>query len=567
VGIGGSAGQNDPLARDLRILIVDDSGNDAELLLDHLTRNGYTPKHRRVDNARDLGSALRQETWDLIVADHTMPNFSGSAALDLVKKSGLAIPFIFVSGTIKPEEATRAMKVGAAATILKGNLGALVPEIDRALRPLSPVVASPSFTPEQLERAVETKMLTLLGVKKALEEELVCLKVRAEERDQLISRLMCGSRDPADRDSAPRRPVVLLVDDREENLLALEALLSDLGADLRKASSGQEALACLLECEPALILLDIRMPGMDGLEVARLIKARSKSRFIPILFLSAHEDSGEQILDVCRTGAFDYLPKPFPPELLHSKVEVFLELWRRTEELKTQMLRCELMNKELETFTHTMAHDLRAPLRAMAKFSEALAVDYAPRLDAAGKEYAKRIQSAATSMTQLIGDLLGYAHLNRLEVPLEEVDLTTQADQVLAELSEGIRESGASVTVERPLGVAIANPTTLRQALQNLVTNALKFVAPGVKPAVTLRSERREGRIRLWVEDNGIGVTPDDHEKIFDVFVRLHGPEEYPGTGMGLAIVRKAMERMNGKAGIESGPRAGSRFWLELRAP
>ena len=170
-------------------------------------------------------------------------------------------------------------------------------------------------------------------------------------------------------------------------------------------------------------------------------------------------------------------------------------------------------------------------------------------------------------MSQLIGDLLGYAHLSRLEVPLEAVDLTTQADQVLAELSEVIRESGASMTLERPLGVAIANAAILRQALQNLVTNALKFVAPGVKPAVTLRSERREGRIRLWVEDNGIGVTPDDHEKIFDVFVRLHGPEEYPGTGMGLAIVRKAMERMNGKAGLESGLGMGSRFWLELRAP
>jgi two-component system sensor histidine kinase/response regulator len=357
------------------------------------------------------------------------------------------------------------------------------------------------------------------------------------------------------------------VDDREENLVTLEALLSDLGADLRKASSGQEALACLMECEPAVILLDIQMPGMDGLETARLIKARSKSRFIPILFLTAHQDGSDQILDVCKVGAFDYLPKPFPPELLHSKVEVFLELWRRTEELKTQMVRCELMNKELETFTHTMAHDLRAPLRAMAKFSEAIAVDYAPRLDDTGREYARRIHGAATGMSQLIGDLLGYAHLSRLEVDLEEVDLTTQADQVLAELSEVIRESGAAVTVERPLGIAIANPATLRQALQNLVTNALKFVAPGVKPAVTLRSERREGRIRLWVEDNGIGIHPDDHEKIFDVFVRLHGQEEYPGTGMGLAIVRKGMERMSGAAGLESRPGAGSRFWLELRAP
>jgi PAS domain S-box-containing protein len=228
--------------------------------------------------------------------------------------------------------------------------------------------------------------------------------------------------------------------------------------------------------------------------------------------------------------------------------------------------------EELEAFTYTVAHDLRSPLRAMHSFGQMLLEDYGPKLDATAREYLSHIVGAGSRMDTLITDLLAYSRLNRQQMPLQRTDLETVVEQVLRGMSEELRSSGAEVRVERPLPSVQAHAGTLGQAIGNLVSNAAKFVSAGTKPRIVVRAEPLEApppgsrRVRLWIEDNGIGIAPEHRGRLFKVFERLHGRDAYPGTGIGLAIVRRAAERMGGGTGVESVPGEGSRFFIDLNA-
>ncbi|MBV8537056.1 MAG: CHASE3 domain-containing protein [Alphaproteobacteria bacterium] len=222
-------------------------------------------------------------------------------------------------------------------------------------------------------------------------------------------------------------------------------------------------------------------------------------------------------------------------------------------------------NAALDAFAYTVSHDLRAPLRAMQGFSKALLEDFADQLGATGRDYASRVVAAAARMDELIQDLLAYSRLSRTDMALGPVPLEETVDTILHRMQGVIGERKAAVTVERPLPVVRAHRATLQQCLINLVNNALKFTAPGTAPEIRIRAEKHDGRVRCWIEDRGIGVAPEHHERIFRVFERLHGSETYPGTGIGLAIVKKGAERMDGQVGVESAAGHGSRFWFELR--
>ena len=222
-------------------------------------------------------------------------------------------------------------------------------------------------------------------------------------------------------------------------------------------------------------------------------------------------------------------------------------------------------NDELEAFGYSISHDLRAPLRAMQGFSQALLEDCGDRLDAMGREYAERIVAGARRMDELIRDLLAYSRVSRAELHLLSVPLTPVAHSALAELSGALRSRNANVRVDEPLPAVLGHPATLSQVLMNLLGNGLKFVPPERTPELRVSAERRNGVVRVWVEDNGIGIAPEHQARIFRVFERLHSADDYPGTGIGLAIVRKAVERMGGQVGVESTPGHGSRFWVELQ--
>lgn len=240
---------------------------------------------------------------------------------------------------------------------------------------------------------------------------------------------------------------------------------------------------------------------------------------------------------------------------LNTHLEILVE--ERTSRLRDTV-------QELEGFAYNVAHDLRAPLRTMTGFSECLLEDYAGKLDRRGGDFLARIAEGAVRMDALINDLLAYSKLAREEIPLEPVELSQVVAECVAELAGEIERRKADVAVEGPLPGVVGHRLALKQTVANLLSNAIKFLPPGVLPRVTVRAEPRGRRVRLWVEDNGIGIDPKFHGRIFGVFQRLHGPGKYPGTGIGLAIVRKAMERMGGSSGLESEEGSGSRFWIEL---
>ncbi|HXG59770.1 MAG TPA: ATP-binding protein [Planctomycetota bacterium] len=363
---------------------------------------------------------------------------------------------------------------------------------------------------------------------------------------------------------------ILIVDDHEENLEAFEAILQDLGQNIVKARSGEEALRRLYHQDFAVILLDVRMPGMDGLETAALIRARPRSRHIPIIFVTAFDDPLERITRGYSIGAVDYIVKPVHPEILRSKVRVFVELFLKTRSLEREVQerrRAEeelrAANRELEAFSYSVSHDLRGPLRAITGFSEILLEEYADKLEGGmGRDCLNRIADGARQMDALIQDLLTFSRLGRDRIELTEVDPA----EVLSESIARVEVGQADIAIQGPFAPLRANRVLLTQVFYNLISNAVKFVPPGVRPVVRIRSERHGERVRIWVEDNGIGIAPEYHDRIFRVFERLNPSSGYPGTGIGLAIVRRAMERMGGKVGLESSPGQGSRFWIELPA-
>jgi len=221
-------------------------------------------------------------------------------------------------------------------------------------------------------------------------------------------------------------------------------------------------------------------------------------------------------------------------------------------------------NRELERFASSISHDLRAPLRTMRGMALALKQDYASQLDATAQNYADKIMGASERMDELIQDLLTYSRMNLEQFELKRVDLRAAIEEVTELIAANIKERDAMVSLEGEFGPAKASPTLLNQVISNLLTNAIKFTGPGVKPRVTVRGEVNPASVRIYVKDNGIGIAPEHQERIFKMFERLHTVSEYPGTGVGLAIVQRAVARMGGRLGLESEPGKGSCFWIEL---
>jgi signal transduction histidine kinase len=250
-------------------------------------------------------------------------------------------------------------------------------------------------------------------------------------------------------------------------------------------------------------------------------------------------------------------------KLLEAERRFRQDLERQVESRTTELTQ---VNRELDAFAYTISHDLRAPLRSMHGYADALVEDYGASLPEEGRGFTQRIVAAADRMENLIQDILTYSRLARGEVNLRPVALEQIVHQVLAHSEQMVSEARAEIEVERPLPSVKAHPPTLVQAVENLISNAIKFVPPGNRPYIRIRAERQANRVRLWFEDNGIGIDPAHQERVFQPFQRLHGVEAYPGTGIGLAIVRRSLERMGGECGVISKPGEGSRFWIELPA-
>jgi signal transduction histidine kinase len=285
-------------------------------------------------------------------------------------------------------------------------------------------------------------------------------------------------------------------------------------------------------------------------------------------------------------GAADYIFLPVIPEVLKAKVRVFVQLARQrqiierqtqalTAQNERQQLQIQLIqelndklksaNEELEAFSYSVSHDLRSPLRAMQGYAHALLEDFAQQLDSEATEYLQRIKKAAVRMDTLVQDVLSYSRLSKVDVQISRVELDPLIHEIVRD-SRGLAQAKASVRVKTPLHPVRGHEACLTQCLSNLLENSAKFVAPGKDPVIVVRTEMNDSRVRIWVEDNGIGIDPAHHHRIFQMFGRVHHSSAYEGTGMGLTIVKKAVERMGGALGVESVLGEGSRFWIDLPA-
>ena len=385
--------------------------------------------------------------------------------------------------------------------------------------------------------------------------------------------------------AAARKASLLLVDDRPENLLALEAALEPLDLNLVKANSGEEALRMLLKQEFAAILLDVQMPGLDGFDTATQIKQRDKTKDIPIIFLTAISREPHHALRGYSTGAVDYLSKPFDPWVLRAKVAVFVDLFEKNSLLKKQKellavrleereraeqalaekaQELERSNADLQQFAYVASHDLQEPLRVMNGYLALLKDSYQ---DSGTRDESlqiiSRIENATSRMDTLIQDLLDFARVDTQKEPFQPANTNEVVDYALGNLEVAIKESDAIVKFS-DLPTVNADQGQLVQLFQNLIGNAIKFRGD-TRPEIEVGAESQSDQVLFWVKDNGIGIDPANVDRIFTIFERLNPMDRYPGSGIGLSVCKKIVERHDGQIWAESSPDGGTTIFFTIK--
>ena len=385
--------------------------------------------------------------------------------------------------------------------------------------------------------------------------------------------------------------MILIVDDTKENLFSLRQLMELNGYRVETASSGEEALKKILRNEYYLIILDVQMPGMDGYEVAEALNGYSKSRDVPILFLSAVNIDKKFITKGYTSGGVDYVIKPFDPDILLLKVSTFTRLYKQHKELseiksllekkveeRTKDLlqinqQLELSNAELQQYAYLASHDLQEPVRKILTFSN-LIYDRFPLEEKLMKDYLKRIINSSEKMKRLINDLLYYSKISA-EPVFNPTDLNQVIRNTISDLELTINETHAVIDVDS-LPEIDAMPDLISQVFENLLSNALKFSKKNTVPVIHIKAERVAEKesdspaaewgdfCRIIIEDEGIGFNEKYQEKVFGIFQRLHPTAAYKGTGIGLAIVKKIIEKHNGIITARSKEGIGSSFIIIL---
>ncbi len=466
----------------------------------------------------------------------------------------------------------------------------------------------------KLDAALRHTLCVLLTASNERADELRALDagadacVRKDEGAEIVlARLAAVMRSPRGAPAADSSPSVfgpkkiLAVDDSPTYLHELAAQLQAEAYDVVPVRSGAEALE-LLAIQPVdCILLDLIMPGLSGDETCRRIKAAPQWRGIPLILLTSMEGRDAMIQGI-NAGADDYIVKSGDFDLLKARVRAQLrrkqledenqrtreellrkqveaanaarelaetraallaDLHEKNAELAATNAALERSNSDLQHFANVASHDLQEPLRTVASFVQLLQMRYAGKLDSTADEYIQFAVGGVVRMKQLINDLLAYSRVGKGK-PIVPTEAEQTLRNVLAALSLRIEECGARVTHD-PLPVVLADETQLGQVFQNLIDNALKFRA-GRAPEIHVGAQRRGDQWLFSVRDNGIGIDPRHAERIFVVFQRLHTQAEYPGTGIGLSICKRILERCGQSIWVGSEPGRGATFYFTLAA-
>jgi len=360
---------------------------------------------------------------------------------------------------------------------------------------------------------------------------------------------------------------ILIVDAKTRKIVDVNPFLEEFLGYPHRELLGKELFEIgLLEDKAANVAAFAELQAAGHIRYENLPLKTKDGRCVDVEFVSnVYQEGGQQVVqcnvrDISARKKIENGLRVAELKLARHAVELEETVRVRTTDLR-------LSNTQLETFVHSVAHDLRAPLRTMQGFSELLVEEHSASLNEESRHYTRVINKAAHTMNQLLADLLAFSQTSQQEIELVPIDLEALVQSALSACETEIRESNALIECVPLWPVVLAHETTLRQALVNLIGNAVKYVKDKT-PQVRLRAEERPGEmVRIWVEDNGVGVAPEFQERIFLLFQRLH-TTEFAGTGIGLAIVQKGVERMGGHVGLVSALNEGSRFWIDLhRAP
>jgi len=491
----------------LRVLLLEDCQDDAQLIIHELRRAGFEPIGERVQTESDFRAHL-DPAPDLILADYRLPQFDALRALQLLHELGTDVPVIVVTGALGDEAAVDCLKQGAADYLLKDRLARLGQSVTHVL--------------DQNRRRNDQRCA----------EEALC-------------------------ESNARKTAILET--------AVDGIITiDERGIIESINPAAERLFGYAADE------------IIGQNVQRLMSAQCKEeqeRYLRRFLSSGHRPMigiGREVVGLKKDGT------TFPMELAVSEVrfgdrrmftgigrdiserkQAELELVRRARELARS-------NAELEQFAYVASHDLQEPLRMMGSFSQLLARRYGGQLDATAHEFISFIVDGANRMQTLINDLLAYSRVGTRGATFQPNDCEALLERALANLKQSIDDTGA-VVIHDPLPTLWVDATQIVQLFQNLIGNAIKYRGDA-PPRIHLAVARQGEGWVFSVRDNGIGFDPKHAERIFTMFQRLHTRDEYPGTGIGLTICKKIVERHGGRIWAESEPGGGSRFFFTIPA-
>lgn len=358
-----------------------------------------------------------------------------------------------------------------------------------------------------------------------------------------------------------QRAPILLVDDRPEDLLLLETLLSGLAVEVSKARTGREALARVEGEDFALVVLDVRLGDASGFDIARQLRGLPRGEALPLMFLTAVEFEDDKIVEAYTAGAVDYLFKPINPAIFRSKVSVFVELYLKN-------LRLQQLDLMKDQFLSVVSHELRTPLHFVIGAASILEDRIAGPMTTQQESCVKTIMTGADALLRLVNDLLDMSQIRagRFSLNHDWIAVNDVVEQIFEQLSQlaDTKRIALEFQVSDGLPSVWADPRRLVQVLLNLVDNAVKFTEPG--GAVTVRARQEAEQVVWEVEDTGIGLPPDCEDQVFEPFWQgdMSSTREARGTGLGLAITKALVEAHGGTIGVRRKDGPGSVFWFSL---